>query len=419
MRGVIWLVLLFLVAVVAATTLGSNDGLVSIYWGGWRTDLSLNLFVLLLLGSCLVLMSAVQALNALVSLPQRADAWRALRRERAAQAALRESLAEYFAARYGRARKAAQRALQIADDTPGLKDDSEFRVLAQLLAAGSLHRLQDRTRRDETLRAATRSAKGPVALRGGARSAEEAARLLAAEWALEDRDAPRALEALEALPPGAARRTHALRLKLQALRMARRPLEALHMARLLANHQAFSPIVAQSLLRSLAAETMDSTHDVQQLRRLWAQFDPADRRDPAVASRAAQRAVQLDAADDARQWLRPFWDRLSELSREDRELVALALVEARGGIGGDWLPRLESAATAYGHESAVVAAIGMVFAERQLWGKARRLLESAAAAPTLSARTRRAAWRQLATLARQESDEARAVACEQAAAALD
>ena len=59
MRGVIWLLLLFAVAVVAATTLGPNDGLVTLYWGGWRTDLSLNLFVLLVLGSCVLLMSAV------------------------------------------------------------------------------------------------------------------------------------------------------------------------------------------------------------------------------------------------------------------------------------------------------------------------------------------------------------------------
>jgi len=419
MRGVIWLVLLFVVAVVAATTLGSNDGLVSIYWGGWRTDLSLNLFVLVMLGSCVVLMSAVQAFNALVSLPRRAGEWRALRRERAAQSALREALAEYFAARYGRARKAAQRALTIADEGQLLEDDADFRVLGHLLAAGSAHRLQDRTRRDETLRAAMKAAKASKALRGGAPRADEAARLLAAEWALEDRDAPRALEALEALPPGAARRTHALRLKMQALRMARRPLEALHTARLLANHQAFSPVVAQSLLRSLAGETLEGAHDVQQLRRLWGQFDTADRRDPLVASRAALRAVQLDAAEDARLWLKPFWDRLSELAREDREQVALTLIEARGGIAGEWLPRLESAAQAYGHETAIVAAVGMVFAERQLWGKARRLLEQAAAAPGLPARTRRGAWRQLAALAREESDEARAVQCERAAAELD
>ena len=118
MRGVVWLVLLFVVAVVAATTLGSNDGVVSIYWGGWRTDLSLNLFVLLLVGACFAIMTATQAISSLVSLPTRAREWRGLRRERVAQAALREAQAEYFSARYSRAHRAAQRALSIQDETP-------------------------------------------------------------------------------------------------------------------------------------------------------------------------------------------------------------------------------------------------------------------------------------------------------------
>ncbi|MEO5735262.1 MAG: heme biosynthesis HemY N-terminal domain-containing protein, partial [Rubrivivax sp.] len=90
MRSVIWLVLLFGVAVVAATTLGSNDGLVTIYWHGWRTELSLNLFVLLLLGSCAALMFSVKAISTLLNLPRRAGEWRALRRERVAQSALVE-----------------------------------------------------------------------------------------------------------------------------------------------------------------------------------------------------------------------------------------------------------------------------------------------------------------------------------------
>lgn len=415
MRFVIWVVLLFVVAVVAATTLGTNDGLVTLYWRGWRTDFSLNLFVLLLLAGCGVLVLAAQALHSLVSLPRRAGEWRALRRERAAEAALREALAEHHGGRYGRARKATQRALVLAEQTPALADDVDFRVLAELTAANSLHEMQDRAARDATLRRAIKAAqKG-----GGQRLTEEAARLLGAEWALDDGDAPAALELLAALPPGAARRTHALRLKLKATRLARQPLEALHTARLLAKHQGFSPLVAQSLLRSLAAETLESAHDTQQLRRLWGQLDAADRRDAQVVARAALRAVQLGASDDAQQWLRPLWERLSELPREDREAVALALIEARHGIAGEWLPRLESAAQSYSHEGAVVAAVGMVYAERQLWGKARRLLEQAAVAPALPARTRRAAWRQLALLAREESDETRAHGCERAAAAID
>jgi HemY protein len=415
MRGVIWLVLLFVVAVVSATTLGSNDGMVSIYWSGWRTDLSLNLFLIVLVVSCFVLMSAAQALGALVSLPRRASEWRALRRERAAQAALREALAEYFSARYSRAHKAAARALAIQADSPDLRPDPEFTLLGHLLAAGSLHRLQDRPRRDELMTRVLKLVRGG----GSGRGVDDGARLLAAEWALEDRDAPRAMELLAELPPGVARRTQALRLKLQASRMARQPLEALHTARLLANHQAFSPVAAQGLLRSLAFETLEGAHDVQQLRRLWDQFDSADRRDPVVVARAALRAVALGSPEEARQWLRPFWERLAELAREDREQIALALMEAPAGMPSDWLPRLESALGAFGHEPAVAAAVGVAFAERQLWGKARRLLEQAGASPALPAQARRHAWRLLARLARNDADEPRAQECERTAAALD
>ena len=90
MRNVIWLVLLAVAAVVAAVTFGRNDGLVSIFWGGWRADLSFNLAVILLLVGGATVMIAAQALLVLVTLPERAAEWRALRRERAAQAALRE-----------------------------------------------------------------------------------------------------------------------------------------------------------------------------------------------------------------------------------------------------------------------------------------------------------------------------------------
>lgn len=414
MRSIIWLVLLCVVAVVAATTLGSNDGLVTIYWAGWRTELSLNLFLILLLGACALIFSAAQALRSLLTLPERASEWRALRRERAAQAALREALGEYFSARYSRAHKAALRALALRQDAPVLVADAEFGVLAQLLAAGSLHRLQDRPRRDTVMQALFQGMR-----RTGAHGVEDGARLLAAEWAIDDRDAARAVELLDQLPAGVARRTQALRLKLQASRLSRQPLEALHTARLLAKHQGFTPVAARGLLRSLAGEAIDELHDLQQLQRLWQQLDLADRRDAAVAARAAVRAVALGANADARDWLRPFWDRLGELDRDDRDAVALALFDAAPGIEHEWLPRLEAALDAFGHEGAVVVAVGMAFADRQLWGKARKLLEPSATAVSLPARVRRRVWRALAQMAREGGDETRAQECERAAAALE
>jgi HemY protein len=412
MRIIIWLLLLASVAVVAAGTLGTNDGLVSFYAGTWRLDMSLNLFLLLLLATCFVLVMLIRAVGGLAGLPQRAHEWRVAQRDRTAQSALRDALAQYFGGRYSRAQKAAQRALAIQQDTPDLAQDKQFSVLAHLLAAGGAHRLQDRAGRDLALQSALDLTRDNLA----ASSAEDGARLLAAEWALDDRDATRALELLADLPIGVARRTHALRLKLQAARLGQQPLEALKTGRLLAKHQAFSEAAAQGLLRSLARAALAATRDADQLRRVWLQFDPLDRRDPIVAARAVSRACELGAGDEARGWLRPFWDRLSELAPDERAAIAQALVRATAGIGGEWLPRLEAAEQAFPREGAIALAVGSALAERQLWGKARRLLEQAAADTDLDAEWRRDAWLKLAQLARQEGDSERACECfEQAA----
>ena len=40
MRTVIWLLLIAVVAVVAASLLGGNDNLVTLYWAPWRVDVS-------------------------------------------------------------------------------------------------------------------------------------------------------------------------------------------------------------------------------------------------------------------------------------------------------------------------------------------------------------------------------------------
>ena len=415
MRGIIWFVLLFVVAVVAATTLGRNDGLVSIFFGSWRTDLSLNLFVILVLLACALLLAAARSILSLISLPQRAREWRQLRHERAAHAGLREALAEFFAARYSRAHRAAQRALVNQDETDALKGDAEFRVLGHLLAAASLHRMQDRTRRDETMRQLT----GLMRKGSLARPVDEGARLLAVEWAIDDRDAARAIELLGELPAGVARRTQAMRLRLLAQRLTLQPLPALHTARLLAKHQAFSPTAAASLLRTLAGEALDGARDVEALRRIWMQLDAADRRDANVVARAAARAAAFGAHEDARNWLRPFWERMNEFEADERQAIALALIGAVSGIGSDWLPRLEIASNATPNDPAVAAATGLALIERQLWGKARRPLEQAAMAEDLDAHARRRAWRSLAQLALQEGDSARAQECERAAARID
>ncbi|PIM50731.1 porphyrin biosynthesis protein [Roseateles chitinivorans] len=414
MRMVIWLVLLFVAAVVAALTLGNNDGLASFYWRGWRMDLSLNLFLLLLVAGCFALMTLMQTLDALLTLPKRARLWRMAQRERSAQVALREAWAEYFGARYSRAQKAAQRALSIQSQTPDLAQDGAFMALAHLVAAQSAHKLQDRRNRDEHLRQALQVA----ATSAGARVQEEGARLLAAEWALDDRDAPRALGLLGELTPGVARRTQALRLKLQGSRLAHQPLEALRTARLLAKHQGFSKSAAQGLLRSLACEALETARDIDQLRAVWQQLDASDRRDVFVAARAANCAAALGAPEDGRGWLRPFWEAIAEQGADERQALAEALVLCAPGLGPEWLQRLEGAVQRFPRDGTMALALGHALAERQLWGKARLMLEQAAEDRELSVAARRRSWLRLAEMADQDDDGERRARCFEAAARL-
>ncbi|UZG43565.1 heme biosynthesis HemY N-terminal domain-containing protein [Caldimonas thermodepolymerans] len=415
MRAIVWLILLFVAAVVAAAVLGANDGLVTVFWAPWRVDVSLNFFVLALVLTIAVAYVAVRGINGLIGLPRRAREWRLAKRERSAQQALRESLALFFGARYTRAHKAAERALTIQQDTPELREDAEFTMLAHLLAAGSMHRLQDRARREEHLSRALAA----VRPGGSTRAAEEGARLMAAEWALDDRDADRALELIAGLSPGVARRTQALRLKLQAARYAQRPLEALRTARLLAKHQGFSPSAATGLLRSLAIDALETARDADQLRRVWQQLDATDRRDVYVVARAATLMARMGGFEEARAWLRPYWEQIATFGADERAELSRAFVASVSGVGADWLPRLEAAVAADPGDPALAHALGSALAELQLWGKARQLLERCAGHEQLAPASRRAAWRQLAELAERDGDLDRAQACYRHAARIE
>jgi len=404
MRNVVWILLLAIVAVVAASALGSNDGLVSIYWLGWRTDISFNLFILTLIVLFLAIYSTVRGLDTLLGLPERAKRWRTLQRDRVAQAALREALAMYLAGRYTRGYKAAQRAISIQADTPDLNLDAEFTALSHLLAAGNLHRLQDRPQRDEHLKRALELAM----LTRRPRAVEEGARLIMAECAIEDHDALRALRDLKELPSGLGRRTQALRLRLQAAKLARQPLEALKTARLLAKHQGFTAGAAEGLLRSLATETLESARDAEQLRKVWLQLDANDRKDPLVVARGATRMASLGATAEARQWLAPLWDNIQTLPPDACDALAQALSSSLTGLEADWLPRLDAATSTALRSPCVALAVGLALAERQLWGKARSMLLSAANDLQLDAHRRRVAWTRLGDLAEGEgrTDEA-------------
>ncbi|MEK7345326.1 MAG: heme biosynthesis HemY N-terminal domain-containing protein [Pseudomonadota bacterium] len=419
MRAALWLISLFALAAAAAWLAGHNHGTVTLFLAPYRIDLSLNLVLLVLGGVVLVVVLAQQALSALLSLPKQAQRWRLQQKERAAHAAMLESLSQFLAGRFLRARKAAQAALEkealLRDAGLALDHAVSLRTLAHILVAESAHALQDREVRQTHWQAALSVAKeGPSS--SERQALIEGAQLRAARWSLDDRDAAGSLVLLQDLPPATARRTVAMRLQLKAARLAGQPAQALDTALLLAKHRAFTPATANSLVRSLILEWLSHTHDADAVQRLWLSLSPAQRGMPDLAAEAVLRLLSLGGAGAvARAWLQPVWAPLQsaqsnwtpdQLARMVQAMEA-SLTDAQTVDARQWLARVEAAQLAQPQDARWQYLAGMVCLRHQLWGKAQGLLGQAVKglqAPALKSR----AWSALAELAEQRQDHAAA-----------
>ncbi len=415
MRSALWLLALFGIAVAVALVAGNNQAVVTLFWPPHRVDISFNLLVLLLAGLFTLLYAALRAASAVFSLPAEARRWRAQQKERAMYAAFMDALSHLMAGRFIRAAKLAQNALiqekslselaQTSSDVGGYSAAraTQLRLLAHVLAAESAQSLQNKTLRDEHLQLALESS-----THRSAQETREGVQLRAARWALDDRDPAAALELLNQLPQGTARRTLALRAKLRATRQAGQTLQALETARLLAKHRAFSPAAAQSIVRGLALELLGGAHDPTQLQNAWASLDANERAMPELVIHAASRLMALHGDPDlARSWLLQVWEPVmqprSESSDTLRVKMILVLETGLDSIDATWLARIEAAQQQRPRDANLQYLAGMACLKRQLWGKAQQLLSQAALA-LQDGTLHRNAWRALALLAEQRDD---------------
>ena len=429
MRAAFWLMTLFAIAAATALFAGNNQAVLSIFWPPHRIDVSFNLAAFLMLGLFVLIYVAMRALSAVVSLPLQARAWRAQQKERAMYGALMDALAHQLAGRYIRATKSAQNALTQEKSLARMASDSNLVVgysparasqlqsLANLLAAESAQALQNKPLRDEHLHMALQSSAPRHA-----QEVREGVQFRAARWALDDRDAAAALDALTQLPQGAGRRTLALRMKLRATRQLRQTREALETARLLAKHRAFSPAAAQSLVRGLGLELLGDAHDSAQLKEAWALLDANERVMPELAVHAAARMMSLHGdAEVARTWLLLIWPQLVHTNSVHSDGLRISLVKALepglDSMDASWLERIEAAQTARPRDANLQYLAGMACLSRQLWGKAKQWL-GLSVLSLQDVGLNRKAWLALAQLAEQRDDAAAAAEAYKRAAQL-
>ena len=415
MRAAFWLLALFVIAVATALFAGNNQAVVSIFWPPHRLDVSFNLAIFLLAGLFALLYLALRALSAVATLPTEARAWRAQQKERAMHGALMDALAHQLAGRYIRATKSAQNAIAQEKSLSrlalgkgqvsgyGAARASQLQSLAHLLVAESAQALQNKTLRDQHLQSALQSSAPRHA-----QEMREGVQLRAARWALDDRDARAALDALTLLPQGASRRTLALRMKLRATRQLRQTAQALETARLLAKHRAFSSSAAQSIVRGLGLELLNDAHDPSQLQQAWASLDENERAMPELVVHAASRMMALHGdVELARTWLLQVWDTAmqpgSTISDSLRIKLIVVLEAGLVSLDAAWLARIETAQLGRPRDANLQYLAGMAALSRQLWGKARQWL-SLSVLGLQDAGLHRSAWRALALLAEQRED---------------
>ena len=424
MRAALWFLALFGIAVAVAVFAGNNDATVTLYWAPYRVDLSLNFVILTLVFGFALIYTAMRTAALLFALPEQARRWRALQKERAINAELFNAQSHFLAGRYIRSRKAALSALSLdrsrehshpkAADVVG--NEPQLRALAHVMAAQSAHALQDSAARDEHLKQALENQNQH---QRASLDTREGTQLLAASWALDDRDASGALHWLAQLPSGAARRTLALRLKLKAAQLDNSSVEALETTRLLAKHHAFSKDVAPSLIKSLVLKRLDDARDAAQLQATWRALEAGDRLQSDIAIHAAFKLNAVHGqAQQVTDWLLPAWQALTSseggLNNVDStrcaELIhTLEAIVAAQMESPDlaWLARIEKAQLANPRDGRLQYLAGIACKSHQLWGKAQQQL--AQAAPQLKdVNLKRRAWCALAELAEQRGDAAAA-----------
>jgi HemY protein len=329
---------------------------------------------------------------------------------------LLEAMAHLAAGRFVRARKAAEGVLQkerrLARSEKRLSYGVRLQALSHMLAAQSAHALQDHKARDEHVELALELVRPD---RHDDAEVRDGLHLQAAQWAFDDHDVPSALQRLDALAHGTARRTLALRLRFKVARLARHSLEALEIARLLGKHGAYSQVAMRSILSGLAIELLQSAHDGAQLQHIWDQLEDAERRLPEVALTAAQRMLDLGPGNvlTAQRWLLPVWEEMvrnpAALSVQQRVKLVLSLessfAHTEGALDAAWLARIEAAQIGNPRDAMLQYLVGMACMRLSLWGKAQLLLRQSLTQLQDEA-LRRNAWRSLAQLAQQREDTA-------------
>ena len=365
LRGAIWLFLACAGAVVLALVLRANHGNIAILWPPYRIELSSNMALVLTVLAFFVLHVVLLAIGKTLAMPQRIRNYRERRRHQRSSRALQAAVLALFEGRYDRAERLAATAVATSSG------DGDAVAAASLVAARSAHRLGAPERRDAWRSQSSKD-----------RRDNPAALMVQAEFALDDQQPGRALDAVDRMTPGGAQQPIALETALGAYQQAGRWDRVLDTVRQLSKRGRMSPTDTTALrLNAYRNMLAPREGDARAIRELWKSLRADERKAPELAAPTVAALARGGAPDDARKIA------LAVLDAGYDE----ATVEAYGAMAAapprQRLEQLERWRARHGDRSKLLEMLGRVCASEKLWGKAEAyLLGSLAAGDTVSAR---------------------------------
>ncbi len=355
MKYLIWTLLLFAAAVVVVTA-AHNPAYVLLVYPPYRIELSLTLFVVLLLLTFIFGYGLVRLLFAAVRLPEYVRRFRIERSQAKARKLLDEALAAFFEGRYAAAERASAQAMELGDTS----------ALHPIIAARAAHELHEFEKRDAYLAAAEGKSVGDATMR----------LMATTKFMLDQRDPQAALHALKELrDSGVKGHTGAMSLELKARQLAGDWDEVLNVLDQLEKRSAIDVTVAAQIRQQAWLEKIRQQEDLDGLTACLKAV-PADlKRRSKVAATAARALIQHGGSFLAQQLLS---DSLN--AQWDSELVALyGDCRPADGESGEVLRQIEQAEkwlNQHRDDAGLLLALGKLCLHQGLWGKAQSYLDA-------------------------------------------
>ena len=354
MRFALWSLVLAALAVAIALFAERSTGYVVIVSAPWRIELSVNLFVFLVVAGYFGFYFLTRLVGSLVAIPRRVRTFRADRERAVHRQSLNDALIAFFQGRYASAEKSAAQAL-LGDETKGI---------AAIIAARSAHELGRFSEREQFLDHA----------KGTAPAIDQARLTTLADLLVSQGRYEEALAVLKDLSARDSRNLRLLRLKLQAEQALRNWDEVLETVSSLVKLGGLGPDEAGAARRAAHLGNLNrKSQDAAALESYWKTLPGEMRIDPAVAATAARYHLALGNPAAARAIVE------QALEREwNPGLVALYGEAA----GPDALPQIERAERwlrVHARDPALLLALGKLCMKQGLWGKAQSYIEASLA----------------------------------------